>query len=82
MEEHERKSHPINRNIIKLGLLITGTKGVKVHKMYHEDYFKKYWLSRRSSNRLRMIARLQVTKQAIVELTNSVCDSRLSLENW
>lgn len=68
MEKHERKSHPINRNIIKLRRLITGKKARDPHKLYPEEYFKQHWLNHHADDCVTFIAALkQKTKKAMLE---------------
>jgi hypothetical protein len=67
MKKHERKSHPINRNIVKLKRILTGKKARDPHKLYPDEYYRQYWLRKPYSKGIDLIAKSKrISKRAAV----------------
>ncbi len=60
MKEHIPKRTPITRKIKRL---FVPAKGVQPHKLYPEEYFRRFWFNRPDSNGIKVIARIKEVSQ-------------------
>jgi hypothetical protein len=66
MEGSIQKRAPLTRKIKRL---FDRHKGIDAHKLYPEEYFKRYWFNETDSNGIKAVARMEViSKKAAAHL--------------